>query len=140
MSGKKIADIRGVDKDDVKIDVFGDLRRLRGSIIHHGGVIEASEYKRLKILSHLCAPDATISPTHDQMHKIFVAVKQAIGELILYYTGQLPGAPKPGEIVDVAIQNAKPPPPITPTHGTDPDQPRKSPPRAPPANRDGPAG
>jgi hypothetical protein len=39
------------------------------------------------------------------MHKVFVEVKKAIGNIILHYTGGLPGAPKPGEIVDVAIQN-----------------------------------
>jgi len=36
---------------------------------------------------------------------MFVEVKKAIGNIILEYTGDLPGAPKPGEIVEVAIQN-----------------------------------
>jgi hypothetical protein len=106
---QRIADIRGVTKDDVRIDALGDLRRLRGSIIHHDGVLEAKEHEKLRVLASLFAPETKISPTHDQMHKIFIAVKQAIGELILHYTGHLPGAPKPGEIVDIAIQNAKPP-------------------------------
>jgi hypothetical protein len=101
----KIAKIRGVEKDEVWIDAFGDLRRLRQSIVHHGGVLEATEYARLKVLSEMCKAGTPISPTHDQMHKIFVVLKNAIGALILEYTAHLPGAPKPEEIVDIAVQN-----------------------------------
>jgi hypothetical protein len=101
----KMADIRGQFKDDIKLDELGDLRILRQSIIHHGGVIAADDHRKLKVLALLFSPDSKISPTHEQMHKIFVAVKQAIGRLILTYTGDLPGAPKPEELVDIAIQN-----------------------------------
>lgn len=38
------------------------------------------------------------------MHKVFVLLKQAIETIILEYTGHLPGAPNPSEIVAVAIQ------------------------------------
>ena len=103
----QIAKIRGVSKDDIKLDELGDLRILRQSIIHHGGVIAAAEHRKLKTIASLFDPNSKISPTHDQMHKIFVAVKQAIGRLILAYTGDLSGAPKPEEIVDIAIQNGR---------------------------------
>jgi hypothetical protein len=101
----QIAKIRGVVKDDVRVDVFGDLRLLRRAIVHDGGVLKASDHAKLKVLSGVLQPDALISPTHDEMHKIFVAIKGAIAGLILDYTGHLPGAPKVGEIVDIAIQN-----------------------------------
>ena len=104
----KIATIRGVKKDEVRVDVFGDLRLLRRSIIHDGGVLKAGDHAKLKVLSGLFQPDALISPTHDQMHKVFVAIKSAIGGLILEYTGHLPGAPKPEEIVSIAIQDGPP--------------------------------
>ena len=42
------------------------------------------------------------------MHSLFVIVKQAIGEIILTFTGHLPGAPAATEIVDVAIANVGP--------------------------------
>jgi hypothetical protein len=42
------------------------------------------------------------------MHKLFIAIKQAIAEIILVYTGHLPGAPDASQIVSVAIQNAGP--------------------------------
>jgi hypothetical protein len=101
----RIAKIRGVEPNEVKLDALGDLRTLRKSIIHNGGHLPATEYAKLKVLKDVCQPDAAIAPTHDQMHKIFVSVKNAIGRLILHYTGDLPGAPKPEEIVSIAIQN-----------------------------------
>jgi hypothetical protein len=99
------AKIRGVQKNEVRIDAFGDLRILRQRIVHHGGVLEATEHAKLKVLNGICQADAPISPTHDQMHKIFVVVKNAIGALILRYTAHFPGAPKPEDIVSIAVQN-----------------------------------
>jgi hypothetical protein len=101
----QIARIRGIQENEVRIDAFGDLRILRQSIVHHGGVLAATEHAKLKVLNGTCKAGAPISPTHDQMHKIFVVVKNAVGALILEYTAHLPGAPKPEEIVDIAVQN-----------------------------------
>jgi hypothetical protein len=101
----QIAEIRGVKKNEVEINVFGDLHVLRRMIVHNGGVLMAAEYSKLKVLNGICQPDAKISPTHDQMHTIFVAIKSAIGSLMLEYTAHLPGAPKPEDIVDIAVQN-----------------------------------
>jgi hypothetical protein len=100
-----IAKIRGVKPSEAQADALGDLRILRNVIVHNAGMTTAAEHAKLKTISDICKPDATISLTHDQMHKVFVEVKKAIGNLILEYTGHLPGAPKPGEIVEVAIQN-----------------------------------
>ena len=101
----QIATIRGVEKDEVKINVFGDLRVLRRMIVHNGGVLGVTDHAKLKVLNGICQADAKISLTHDQMHTIFVVIKQAIGSLILEYTSHLPGAPKPEDIVDIAVQN-----------------------------------
>jgi len=101
----RIANIRGVEKDEVKINIFGDLRVLRIMIVHHDGVLKAAEHAKLKVLNGIFQADAKIFLTHDQMHTIFVAIKQAIGSLILEYTAHLPGAPKPEDIVDIAVQN-----------------------------------
>jgi hypothetical protein len=101
----QIATIRGVEKDAVKINVFGDLRVLRRMIVHNGGVLGAADHAKLKVLNSICQADAKISLTHDQMHTIFVVIKQAIGSLILEYTAHLPGAPDPEDIVDIAVQN-----------------------------------
>jgi hypothetical protein len=101
----QIARVRGVATNDVKIDAFGDLRLMRKSVIHNGGVVSATDHAKLKVMGELCGPDCAIALTHDQMHKLFVFIKQAIAALILEYTGHLPGAPSAGELVDIAIQN-----------------------------------
>jgi len=103
----QIARIRGVKTDEVRINALGDLRILRMSIVHNGGVLKAADHAKPKVLGVVSKPDAKIAPNHDDMHKIFVAIKQAIAELILEYSGDLPGAPKPDEIVGLAIQRRR---------------------------------
>jgi hypothetical protein len=67
--------------------------------------LTVTDYAKLKVLNGICQADAKISLTHEQMKSIFVAIKSAIASLILEYTSHLPGAPKPEEIVDMAVQN-----------------------------------
>jgi hypothetical protein len=104
----QIAVVRGVKVQDVKVDALGDLRHIRHAIVHSKGVLAAAEHAKLKKMAALFKPDAKIALTHDQMHTFFVTVKQAIGEIILTYTGGLPGAPDPSQIVGIAIANAGP--------------------------------
>jgi len=100
----RIATIRGVRPNDIMIDEFGDLRILRKCIVHEQGHLPASEHAKLKVLAKLCHPDADISFSHDEMHRLFVHVKQGIARLILQYAGDMPGAPKASDIVGIAIQ------------------------------------
>ena len=102
----QIAAVRGVQPQEVKIDALGDLRLIRNSIVHNKGVMSAVDHPKLKKMGALVRPDARVALSHDEMHKVFVSVKQAICELILTYTGHLPGAPDPSSIVSVAIANA----------------------------------
>ncbi len=104
----QIAKVRGVAPEEIKVDALGDLRIIRHSIIHDKGVLPAKAHAKLKKLTALFKPDEKITLTHDQMHKLFIAVKQAIAEIILSYTGHLPGAPVASEIESIAIQNAGP--------------------------------
>jgi hypothetical protein len=95
----QIARARGVHPSDVVLDELGDLRILRNSIVHDAGTISAAEHDKLKVMSTLCRPGERIVLAHAQMNQLFIHVKQAIGKLILDYTGSLPGAPKASEIV-----------------------------------------
>ena len=99
----KIANVRGVKTDDVTVDAFGDLRLLRRSIVHRKGIISAADHAKLQKMRELVRPDEPITLSHDQMHKVFVLIKQAIGDIIMSYTSRLPGAPDPSTIVDIAI-------------------------------------
>jgi hypothetical protein len=101
----RIARIRGVEPNAIKIDEMGDLRTLRRAIIHNGGVVTASEHAKLKVMTGLSQPEKTLTFNHDQMHSLFVHVKRSIGRLILEHTGHLPGAPDADSIVGVAISN-----------------------------------
>jgi hypothetical protein len=102
----QIAKVRGVTPNEVMIDEFGDLRILRKNIIHNGGILPATDHTKLKMMQPLVLPDAAITFSHDQMHKLFIHIKQGIAKLILKYTGDLPGAPDASEIVSIAIQNS----------------------------------
>jgi hypothetical protein len=94
---------QGVPPSDIKIDALGDLRILRKAIIHNGGIVTANEHAKMKAMGYLCQPGAKITLTHDQMHKIFVHVKQAIATILMDYAGRFPGAPDLSGLVDVAI-------------------------------------
>jgi hypothetical protein len=99
----KIARIRRIEPNDIKIDALGDLRILRKAIIHNGGVLTKAEHAKMKEMSGLCRPEEKITLTHDQMHKIFVHLKRAIAQILMDYAGKFPGAPDISGITGVAI-------------------------------------
>jgi hypothetical protein len=105
----EIARIRSVEPNDIKLDAFGDLRTFRKAIVHNGGVVTASEHAKLRVLNDVARSDVVLAPSHEDMHCIFIALKQSIAHIILHYTGHLPGAPCADEIVGVAIQGARVP-------------------------------
>ena len=100
----RLARCKNLDPNDIKVDALGDLRILRHAIIHNKGVLSAGVHGRLKVMKDMFVPDGAIIVSHDQMHKLFVAVKQGIAALIIEHTGQRPGTPEIFEIVDLAIQ------------------------------------
>ncbi len=99
----RLATALGDPKKDIKVHALGDLRILRNCIIHQHGVLSAEEHSKLLRFSTVFAPGKGVLVTYDQMHDIFVGVKQAIAELIIAQTGPLPGQPDPTTIVDIAI-------------------------------------
>lgn len=103
----KVAKIRGVATNDVQVNALGDLRLLRKGIVHNGGAISGTDHAKLKVLSHICKADQKLAFTHDEMHAIFVSVKNAIASLILEHTGHLPEAPKAEDVVGIAISTHK---------------------------------
>ncbi|MGO9057258.1 MAG: hypothetical protein ACLQU2_07695 [Candidatus Binataceae bacterium] len=104
----RIAAVRGIQSNEVRVDALGDLRLLRNSIIHNKGVVSPADHASLKKMASLVKPGQKITLDHAQVHMLFVTIKQAIAEIILHYTGQFPGAPDASEIVSIAIQNAGP--------------------------------
>jgi hypothetical protein len=88
----------------IRVDAMGDLRLLRGAIIHNKGKLSSTYHQKMKVMRELFTPDADIKISHETMHQIFVRAKQGIGNLILEHVGKRPGAPEIGEIREVAIQ------------------------------------
>lgn len=86
----KVATIRGIPPNYLKLDEYVDLRILRKNIIHNGGILPNAEYQRLKIIKNFVKSDSAIYFSHDQMHKLFIHLKQGIFKLILEH---IPGAP-----------------------------------------------
>lgn len=99
----RIARIRGVEPNTIRLDEMGDLRILRKAIIHNSGIVTAAEHAKLKKMTDICQPDMKLAFTHDQMHTLFVHVKRSIGRLMTWPFAHLPGAPDPDSIVGVAI-------------------------------------
>ena len=103
----RLARCKNLDSNDIKVDALGDLRLLRHAIIHNKGVLSGPGHAKLKVIKDMFAPEAEIVVSHDQMHNLFIALKQGVAALILEHTGQRPGAPNASEIVDLAIQRKR---------------------------------
>jgi hypothetical protein len=99
----RIARIRGVEPNTIMLDEMGELRTFRRAIIHNGGIVTASEFAKLKVMTDLCQAGPKLTFTHDQMHTLFVHVKRSISRLMIGHFSHLPGAPDPASIVDVGI-------------------------------------
>lgn len=99
----QIARIRNVQPNDIKVDALGDLRIFRNAIIHDEGVITVAEHAKLKVMDALCPPNSKITLSHDQMHALFIHIKQGIAAILMDYAGRFPGAPDLSKIRGVAI-------------------------------------
>jgi hypothetical protein len=99
----RLARAKGVSSSEIIVDAMGDLRLVRHAILHNKGRLTVANYKKLRALKDLFAPDAKISISYDAMHQIFIRSKQGIGGLIVEHVGARPGSPMPSDIKDVAI-------------------------------------
>jgi hypothetical protein len=100
----RLARSKNLPSDAIEVEAMGDLRLLRHDILHNKGVLSEARHAKLKVMKDMFEPRAEIIVSHDNMHKLFVTVKQGIAGLIIEHTGQRPGAPEASEIVDIAIQ------------------------------------
>lgn len=96
----RLASAAGVPARDIRSDIMGDLRILRNSILHSKGILTAGEHGKLRMVQSTFRPDATIVVTYEDMHRIFVLVKQDIASRLLP-----PDAPiSAADIRDIGIQ------------------------------------
>jgi hypothetical protein len=101
----RLAKSMGVSKDGIRSDIMGDLRILRNVILHSRGVIGEDKHKGLSLLGDMFPVDQPIHVSYENMHKIFVLIKQDCARLLLKSLG-IENSPnlKPEDFVDVALQ------------------------------------
>ena len=84
---------------------MGDLRILRNLILHAKGIVRSEEYKKLKKLTNMFTVDRSVHISYENMHKIFVLIKQDCARMLFEGWGIKNVPIQPDEIKDVAIQN-----------------------------------
>lgn len=101
----RLAKSMSVAANQIKSDIMGDLRILRNVILHSKGIIPSDKYKRLKLLGEMFSVDQPIHVSYENMHRIFVLIKQDCARLLLKWLG-MENSPnlRPEDLRDVAIQ------------------------------------
>ncbi len=106
----RLAKSMSIAANEIKSDIMGDLRIIRNVILHSKGIIRSDKYKSLKLLGDMFSVDQPIHVSYENMHKIFVLIKQDCARLLLKWLG-MENSPnhKPEDRRDVALQmNRKP--------------------------------
>jgi hypothetical protein len=83
---------------------MGDMRILRHAILHAKGVVREDEHKRLRVLSSMFQPDTPIHISYEDMHRLFVFIKQDCGRLMFEWLGIKEAPVTPDQMLDVTIQ------------------------------------
>lgn len=100
----RLATAKSVPANEIKSDIMGDLRILRHAILHAKSSIRPDEHKRLKIVGSMFPPSTPIHISYDDMHQLFVLIKQDCARLMFSWLGVKDGLVSPEHLVDFAIQ------------------------------------
>jgi len=77
---EKIANAIGLlKKEDLKLDIMGDIRRLRQAVIHHGNK-RTEEFSRFKKLIYM-APRQTVTLDDQEFHNLIETIKRDLRAL-----------------------------------------------------------
>lgn len=100
----RLARAKGVDVNDIRSDIMGDLRTLRNVILHSKAVLRAERHATLKVLGDMFVVDEELEFSYEGLHRIFVLMKQDCARLLFDWLGIKNGPVCPEELRDVAIQ------------------------------------
>ena len=100
----RLAQARGVELNEIRSDIMGDLKQLRHAIIHARGILDADSHRKLKQLTSMFLPDAPVTIAYDDMHTIVVKVKQDCARLMLEWLNVPNASAMASDLQDVAIQ------------------------------------
>ncbi len=99
----RLAKAKGKELNEVTSDIMGDLRLVRHAILHKKSVMVCEDFSKLKHLQNMLKANKKIIISNDNMHKIFILIKQDMARMLFEVTG-VPPDTKPDEIISIAIQ------------------------------------
>ena len=76
-----IADALGIATGDLRVPIFGDLRRLRHVVIHHNGVVDDKCAHKMEVISGLKARERLVLSASD-VESLVRSVKAALDGLV----------------------------------------------------------
>ncbi len=100
----RLATSKSVNLQEIKSDIMGDLRLLRHDILRNKGILRPEYHKRLKKLGNMFVVDQPIHISYENMHQIFVLIKQDCARMLFEWLGVKDAPTQPDDIVDIAIQ------------------------------------
>jgi hypothetical protein len=106
----RLAQAAGVGLNEIKSDIMGDLRIVRHATLHAKSILAKDEHRRLRVLGTVFASEHPVKPSYEEMHQIFVAIKQDCARLMAEWLKIPPSVLDAGKLRDIAIQRIDPNP------------------------------
>ena len=103
----RLAALKNVKLQEIQSDIMGDLRILRNVILHAKGIMHLSKHNNLKKLSDMFVVGQPIHIPYENMHQIFVLIKQDCASMLFEWIGVKDSPTQPEDIVDIAIQKGR---------------------------------
>lgn len=101
----RLAAAVNVKPTQIKSEIMGDLRLLRNVILHAKGILSSERHRELRKLGTMFMPDQALHIGYEDLHRIFVLVKQDCARMLLDWSGGSKDAPfSVDQLLDVAIQ------------------------------------
>ena len=99
----RLATSKNVELQEIRSDVMGDLRILRNVVLHAKGIMRAEKHKDMKRLSDMFVVDQPVHVSYENMHRIFILIKQDCARLLFEWLGVKDAPIQPEDIVGLAI-------------------------------------
>ena len=103
----RLAKAKEANESDIKSDIMGDLRILRNVILHSKGIMRKEKFRSLKKTQDMFPVDQPITISYEEMHQIFVFIKQDCMRLMFDWLGVDNPPFDPETIKDMGIQFKK---------------------------------
>lgn len=100
----RLAKAKGVEIKEITSDIMGDLRVFRNCVLHSKSILRPDKHRQLKKLGGMFLADMPLHVSYEDMHHIFVLIKQDCGRLMFEWLGVRDAPITPEEIRDFAIQ------------------------------------